>query len=141
MVGDLFINGKDAYTTWGVSLDENALSTLMTPVAIKPLVENKGRGADGKQVLGLGNSSFATKVDEREISITIHLSASSQSDFATKYASFCKELEKGRLDIRTRWQAGVTYHFIYLSCTQFSMVQSLASFSLRLNEPNPRNRV
>ena len=28
---ELFINGKDAYTTWGISMDDTALSALMTP--------------------------------------------------------------------------------------------------------------
>lgn len=141
MQGDLFINGKDAYTEWGISLDETALSVLMTPVGIKPPIENKGRGADGKQVLGLGQASYSPRLDEREFSIIIHLTAPTESIFLTRYASFCKELEGGRLDIRTRWERDKVYHCIYLSCSQFfQQNRTLASYTLRLNEPNPRNR-
>ena len=48
--GQLYINGKDAYLTWGIFLDETALSTLMTPTmdnmaaAVKALVDNGYRG-------------------------------------------------------------------------------------------------
>ena len=35
MKDELRINGKDAYTTWGISMDNNALSELMTPSSNK----------------------------------------------------------------------------------------------------------
>lgn len=40
---ELFINGKDAYTTWGISMDDTALSALMTPAPNKEFIENKSR--------------------------------------------------------------------------------------------------
>ena len=36
---ELFINGKDAYTTWGISMDDTALSALMTPAPNKEFIE------------------------------------------------------------------------------------------------------
>mgnify|MGYP001416335654 CR=1 FL=1 len=41
MKDELYINGKDAYTTWGVSMDDTALSELMTPVSNKTFIELK----------------------------------------------------------------------------------------------------
>ena len=38
--GQLYINGKDAYLTWGIFLDETALSTLMTPAPNKEFISN-----------------------------------------------------------------------------------------------------
>lgn len=137
MQGTLFINGKDAYTTWGITLSETSLSALMTPSSIKAPVENKGRGADGKQVL----IPAVPKIDEREISLMINLSAPNETAFFQRYQSFCTELEKGRLDIRTKYQPNIVYHFVYVSCNQFSeFMRGIASFTLRLNEPNPQNR-
>ena len=46
--GQLYINGKDAYLTWGIFLDETALSTLMTPAPNKEFISNKYRSKDGK---------------------------------------------------------------------------------------------
>ena len=51
MIGELFINGKDAYTTWGISMDDTSLSALMTPAPNKDLVENKSRLEHGKRVM------------------------------------------------------------------------------------------
>ena len=51
MIGELFINGKDAYTTWGISMDDTSLSALMTPAPNKDLVENKSRLEHGKRVI------------------------------------------------------------------------------------------
>lgn len=141
MIGTLFINGKDAYTTWGITLGEGSLSALMTPATIKAPVENKGRGADGKQVLGLGSSTYRPKLEDRELTLSINLSAKDEEEFFRRYASFCRELEGGVLDIKTKYQPEVVYHCIYISCAQFSQLrQGVASFALRLCEPNPRNR-
>ena len=43
MKEELYINGKDAYTTWGISMDNNALSELMTPSSNKTFIENESR--------------------------------------------------------------------------------------------------
>ncbi|EJX09584.1 hypothetical protein EVA_02305 [gut metagenome] len=139
MTGDLFINGKDAYTEWGISLDPMSLSALMTPAPNKPLIESKSARMDGKQVIvGTANPP---KMDEREITLTLNLTARTETIFFANYEKFCTELSKGILDIRTRFQPQVTYHTIYLSCIQFTQfMRGLAKFSLKLNEPNPKNR-
>ena len=49
--GQLYINGKDAYITWGIFLDETALSALMTPAPNKEFISNKYRSKDGKSVI------------------------------------------------------------------------------------------
>lgn len=141
MIGTLFVNGKDAYTTWGITLGETALSALMTPATIKAPVENKGRGADGKQVLGLGSSTYRPKLEDRELTLSINLSAKDEEEFFRRYESFCSELEGGTLHIQTKYQPAITYRCVYVSCTQFSQfMRGIASFSLRLCEPNPRDR-
>lgn len=142
MQGTLFINGKDAYTTWGITLDENALSALMTPAPLKDPIANKSRAAHGRDVLGFGGATpYRPRVDEREFSIGINLTAPNEAEFFRRYEAFCRELQGGRLDIRTKWQQGVTYRCLYVSCTQFAQfMRGMAKFSLRLNEPNPTNR-
>ncbi len=136
-VGELFINNHDAYTTWGISLEDGtALSALMTPVPNKPYIENKSRLEHGKRVI-VNNS----KKDERVISFAITLVASSESDFFTKYGSFCDTLALGDLVIRTKYQPTVYYKCKYISCTQFSQfMRGIAKFTLRIEEPNPSDR-
>lgn len=136
MVGELFINGKDAYTEWGISMDLSSLSALMTPAPNKELVENKSRLEHGKRVV-----TSNSKKDERDLTLTINLTARNETQFFERYASFCEELGTGVLNIRTKYQPSVVYKTIYLSCNQFTQfVRQIASFSLKLNEPNPNDR-
>ena len=48
--GELTINGKDAYTTWGLSLEETGLSKLMTPAPHKEPVQNKNMAMNGTKI-------------------------------------------------------------------------------------------
>lgn len=136
MTGECFINGKDAYTTWGIVLSDSALTALMTPAPLKPFVENKSRTLDGKTV-----SIKNPKYDERDVQVTFSLVARTKSEFLARYDSFCAELKTGAIDIRTINQPSVVYRTVYGSCTQYSMFNGrLGKFVLRLNEPNPNNR-
>ena len=83
MTGELFINEKDAWITWGINMGDGFLENLLTPVPLKPFVENKSRNEHGKQILR-GNP----KVDERDISLVIILEGETQSEYLTRYKSF-----------------------------------------------------
>lgn len=136
MIGELFINGKDAYTTWGLSMDETSLSALMTPSPNKELIENKSRLEHGKRVI-ISNP----KKDERNLTLQINITAPDKDTFFTRYDSFCDELDIGVLDIRTKYRPSVVYRTTYQSCQQFSeFMQGIGKFVLKLNEPNPKNR-
>lgn len=138
MKGELFINGKDAYAEWGVSMDTASLSALMTPAGNKDLPENKSRLEHGKRVI---TDASIVRVDERQITLTINLTAKNEVEFFSRYSSFCKELATGKLNIHTKYQPGVIYRTIYKSCNQFSQfMRGIAHFSLRLEEPNPTDR-
>lgn len=136
MEGELFINSKDAYTTWGISMDTSSLSALMTPSPVKEFVENKSRLEHGKRII-----SSSPKVDERNVTLTINLTARNEQQFFERYLSFCSELETGVLNIKTSYQPNIIYKMIYLSCSQFTQfMRGIAKFSLKLNEPNPKDR-
>ena len=136
MIGELFINGKDAYTTWGISMDETSLSALMTPAPNKELIENKSRLEHGKRVVSANH-----KKDERNFTLQINLTAPDKDTFFARYDSFCGELTTGVLEIKTKYQPNVVYKTIYLSCSQFGQfMQGIGKFVLKLNEPNPNNR-
>ena len=135
--GQLYINEKDAYLTWGIFLDETALSALMTPAPNKEFISNKYRSKDGKSVI-----KHNPRLDERDITLPFNMTAKDSDVFMANYAKFCEEiLAKGELVIRTKYQPKVWYRCIYLSCTQFSQfIQEIAKFTLKLNEPDPSDR-
>ena len=136
--GELFINNKDSYDSWGISMDTSSLSALMTPAPNKEFIENKSRLEHGKRII-----TANPKMDERNLTLTIHLTAKDEDDFFEKYNNFCKELATGILNIRTKYQPNIMYRTVYLSCNQFTQfVRGIAKFSLKLVEynPSPENR-
>lgn len=136
MKDELYINGKDAYVAWGISMDNTSLSELMTPPANKAFIENESRLQHGKRVVAAN-----PKLDQRNLTLQINLTAATESQFFARYNEFCKELATGVLHIKTRYQPGVVYKTIYLSCSQFSQfMRGIGKFSLKLNEPNPDDR-
>jgi len=137
MTGDLTINGKDAFDTWGVSFEDGALATLMTPPAAKSYIENTSRLEDGKRIV-----VYNPRYDSRDITLEMHLVANDKSDFLAKYSNFCNDvLKQGYLTIKTVYQPDVVYHCVYVSCSQYSqLINGIAKFSLKLTEANPANR-
>lgn len=136
MKEELYINGKDAYISWGISLDETSLSELMTPASNKEFIENESRLEHGKQVL-VSNP----RLNSRNLTLKINLTASSERQFFERYNSFCKELATGVLEIRTMYQPNLMYKTIYQSCSQFSQfMRGIGKFTLKLIEPNPNDR-
>ena len=134
--GQLKINGKDAYTTWGISMDDTSLSALMTPPPVKAYIENNDRTEHGKAVI-----TTSVYVDSRDLTLQLNLTAKDEASFFNRYASFCDELANGVLDIETSFQVGVVYHCIYVSCSQFSQfMRGIGKFSLKLTESNPNRR-
>lgn len=139
--GELYIkntsgNYVDAYTTYGLSLTDGALSALLTPPPIKELIESTYRKQAGKIVI-----MKDVVPSDRDLTLQVHITASSKADFISKYKAFCNVLAKGKVEMYTSHLSGVYYRFIYVSCVQFSeFMGRMAKFSLKLNEPDPTNR-
>lgn len=139
MRGECYINNKDAHDEWGLILGETSFTALLTPAPVKGYVQNKSALMHGKQVLS-GEENLP-KIDERDLQLVFAIKAKNRTEFLARYASFVSELEKGIIDLRTKYQPGVVYHLLYMSCQQFTQFNGrLAKFVLKLNEPNPKNR-
>lgn len=135
--GELKINGRDAYDTWGISLDETGLSKLMTPAPHKEPVQNKNMAMNGTHIVG----SVALK-DVRTVSLPMHITSQSRGGMLSQYAAFCTDvLDTGYVNIWTRYQPSIEYHFIYEDCQQFQeFMLDMAKFTLSLTEPDPTAR-
>ena len=91
MTGKLFINGVDAYTQWGVVLEDGSYVKLLAGDSMKPYVENKSRTEAGKQIL-IKNP----KLDERDVTL-IFMFIPQATSFLTRYASFLSTLQAGKV--------------------------------------------
>ena len=142
--GQFYINNHDAYTyvaatghpALGVSLTDTALSALMTPPAMKEDIVNESRLEHGRRHASTGNM-----VQERELSLPIHITAKSQADYLTQYNDLISILQGVELNIKTSFQTGVVYKCRYVSCTQFTQfINGMAKLVLKLVEPDPTDR-
>ena len=131
------INGIDVKSRYGITLAESGLAALRKPAPIKKFIESKSRLEHGKRVVCKN-----PYLDERSLLLPINMSASSTSDFLTKYGMFVSEiLETGSLNIIVSSQPNIVYHCIYEDCQQYTeYAQQIAKFILKLTEPNPKDR-
>lgn len=150
MTGELYMRHKgdnawtDAYTAWGVSFEDGAVSTLMTLPTMKEDITNESRLEHGTR-----HMDISPKMAEREFALPMHIVADSKADYLAKHAAFSTFLSGGWVDIwlaannsHSAPTAGDTiYHCKYRSCNQFRQyLQGIAVFALSLIEPDPSNR-
>lgn len=138
MTGDLTINNKDAWTTWGVRLGDGFLDTIDGFNEMKDYIENESRLEHGKRVI-----TDNAKVDSREITLQFTIEGSSESDFRTKKKAFQTELEKGTVNIKIPSLGSEVYKLVYLGKSisyGLSLDRCFGRVSSKFCEPNPTDR-
>lgn len=136
MTGDLLINTKDAYTTFGINMGDDFIETLLTPPPMKALVSNNSPLEHGSRVTG------APFTEEREITLAFVIEANSQEDYITKYKAFMTELKLGYININVPPIGAETYKLVYLECPvkPFGKKFFTCKLSLKFKEPNTEDR-
>ena len=134
-----FINGYDARVRYGISFDDAAVSTLLTPPPAKERIRNAVRTQHGVKVT---TSRETEKKDERSLTLGMNIHAADKSEFFTKYSLFCSEvLEGGMIHISTRFIPDREFKCLYESCRQFQEFRfQLGKYHLNLTEPDPSDR-
>lgn len=136
MIHTIFINGVDIYKQYGAFIDAQGISALLTPPAQKDRLQYNSRLQHGKQV-----DTTHNRLADRDLTLTLTITARDEAQFLDRYAAFCELLKSGTLNISTNIYSDVVYRCNYISCTQFTQFYTqMAKFSLKLNEPNPNDR-
>lgn len=138
MIGDLIINGKDSYATWGVSMGKGFLDALGSPAPLKEFIENKSRLEHGKRV-----DISIPKLDARDLTLQFTILGTTRADFQAKKNAFYAELYKGRIDIEVPLNGSEVYHLLYTgkSITYGQSVsQTFGRVSAKFCEFNPFDR-
>lgn len=132
------INGKDAKNVWGIVANTKLTDALLLPPSAKAPIQSESRLEHGVRTI-IPNGSV--KLDKREISLEIGISAPDRETFLARYDSFMAEILVGWLNIKTSLIPGKTFKCRYVSCQQFTNYNGrVAKFILKLEEPNPNNR-
>lgn len=138
MTGDLLINGKDAFSTWGVRMGDGFIDAIDGFNEMKDYIENESRLEHGKRVI-----TDNAKVDSREITLQFTIEGSSESDYRAKKKAFQTELEKGAVNIKIPALGDEIYKLIYLGKSisyGLSLDRCFGKVSSRFEEPNPMAR-
>ena len=138
MTGDLLINGKDAFSTWGVRMGDGFLDAIDGFNEMKDYIENESRLEHGKRVI-----TDNAKVDSREITLQFTIEGSSESDYRSKKKAFQTELEKGAVNIKIPAIGDDVYKLVYLGKSisyGLSIDRRFGKVSSKFCEPNPMDR-
>lgn len=138
MTEDLFINGKDAFITWGVRMGDGFLDTIDGFNQMKDYIENESRLEHGKRVI-----TDNAKVASREITLQFTIEGYSESDYRIKKKAFQTELEKGVINIKIPTLGSDIYKLIYLGKSLsygLSPDRCFGKVSGKFCEPNPIDR-
>lgn len=138
MTGDLKINNKDAWTTWGVRMGDGFLDIIDGFNEMKEYIENESRLEHGKRVI-----TENAKVASRQITLQFTIEGDSESDYRTKKKSFQAELERGTVNIKIPALGNEVYKLVYLGKSVSYAMSSDRCFgkvSAKFEEPNPMDR-
>lgn len=138
MTGELFINHRDAWTTWGVSMGDGFLDAIDAPAPLKEFAEDESRREHGKRV----NTSWA-RLDSRELTLSFTIVGTTPADFRTKKTAFEEELRRGGIVVRVPALGEASYRLIYNGRNvsyALSTDRCACRLAARFTEPNPDNR-
>lgn len=138
MTGQLFINGKDAFITWGVRMGSGFLDALDGFLPMKEYIENDSRLEHGKRVI-----TTNAKVASRDITLEFTITGSSETDYRTKKKAFQAELQAGAFTLKVPALGSEVYHLVYTGKSisyGLSLSRSFGRISAKFTEPNPMNR-
>lgn len=138
MTGDLIINGKDAFSTWGVRMGDGFLDAIDGFNQMKDYIENESRLEHGKRVI-----TDNVKVDSREITLQFTIEGNSENDYRSKKKALQTELEKGAVNIKVPVLGNEVYKLVYLGKSVsygLSLDRCFGKVSSKFEEPNPMDR-
>lgn len=140
MTGDLYINGKDAYTEWGINMGDDFLDVIDAFAPMKDYIENDSRLEHGKKVIV---SEETLKVASREMTLHFTIIADTKAAFRARRDAFESELRKGRVEVRVPELGSQIYKLIYLGKSvgyAMNRARTFCTISAKFEEPNPTDR-
>ena len=138
MTGELFINGKDAWNTWGVNMGEGFLDAIDAPLQMKSYIQDESRLEDGVRI-DISNP----KVASRDVTLGFTIMGSSESDYRSKKAAFQAELQKGAFTVKVPALSSDTFKMVYTGKSisyGLSKRRDFGHFTMKCTEPNPKDR-
>lgn len=135
MRGEVYINGLDAWSYYGVVLDEGSEEALLLPSPLKTFTSNDMRSHHGKQVF-----TNNPRLKDRTVSLTFCFLWA--EDYMEKYNRFVDMLQQGIVVLSTKIMGTkMTFNLVYNSCRKYTSIQYAGKLIVNFEEPNPANRL
>lgn len=138
MIGDLLINGSDAYAK-GIAMGDDFLGNILSPSSLKSFVENDDPTKNGKEVI----YPQTPKLASRDLTLTFTIFGNTATEHLTNYKNFIALLQKGEISLSIPALGTEVYHLTYVGDSSSYMIEAdrLASrLTVKFNEPNPADR-
>lgn len=138
MNDQLYINGEDAYLTYGVTMGESFISNLDTPLALKEYIKNEMRNANGTQYV----TSAPPKVASREVTLNFYIQADTETEYRANRDAFLAVLMRGAVNLFVP-VLNETYRLLYTGKNVtygLDLSRSFAKIGAKFIEPDPTNR-
>jgi hypothetical protein len=142
MTGEMFINGTDIYTAYGVTPLRGTYSALFEPVVPKSPIVTDIDTEDGEKVY----FQATPPVQARSFIMPVALVAGNSADFFEKKTAFESLIGSGLLTITSNKFSQVFRCYLE-ECPQYSQLTPVTSskmsalINLKLREINPKNRI
>ena len=137
-MGELLINGMDAFAVWGVRMGNGFIDALDTPLTMKEYIENESRIEHGKRVLVVN-----PMISSRSVTLPFTIEGESQSDYQLKKKSFEEELYKGIITIQIPMNSNDVFKLVYKGqCASYGQnrTRTFGKFNAKFEESNPTDR-
>lgn len=79
MIGDLFINGKDAFSTFGVCMGDGFIDSIDAPAPTKDYIKNESRLENGTRII-----TDNSKIGSRSLTLSFTIEGKSEQDYKLK---------------------------------------------------------
>lgn len=138
MIGDLLINGSDAYAK-GIAMGDDFLGNILSPSSLKSFVENDDPTKNGKEVI----YPQTPKLASRDLTLTFTIFGNTTTEHLTNYKNFIALLQKGEISLSIPALGTEVYHLTCVGDSGSYMIEAdrLASrLTVKFNEPNPADR-
>lgn len=128
----------DIYTEYGVTLTRGWREEILKPTAMKSYIQNTSRLEDGIRMVASKNYA---KVDSREISLSMILKGSDETDYLTKYENFLNKIAfSGLIYLKIPVMKRI-FKVVYSDCSKYGDYGlKIGNFTLKFTEPNPKDR-
>jgi hypothetical protein len=117
----LLINGYNAYSTYGVMMDEGFLDALSAPAPLKDFLTFESRVTDGTEYLLVdANNQSMAKTKARDLTLKFRILSdenqtlsAAQSQLQTRIAAFVTVLQVGAISVKVPDLCDKTYNLVY----------------------------